>query len=463
MSGRILIIDDVATNRITLRVNMLAAQFMVEACATASEAQVMVAANRPDIVLINMSDANAAGLHLCTTLRSDPATTDIAIIAVGIAGTPRAQFAALMAGADDVMPHPTHEALLLARIRRLLRARSAIEEFGLRDSHKRTLGFADRQAHFVGAGRITLIAPQTACHADLISRLNQGRHQPVLVHDAHTVLCADITAPGTDVFVIPAERNADELTAYFGLVSDLRARVDTRQAGVLVVVPADQPDIAALFLDLGADDVIATDALPAELTLRIKSLVARKQLHDAFRRDLRDGLQAAVTDPLTGLFNRRYVDHHLTGMRDQSIAAGSELAVMIIDIDHFKAINDAYGHPAGDRVLVALAARLRHNLRAIDLVARIGGEEFLVAMPRTTPAQAQNAANRLRKLISQTPFDLGEAQAPARVTISVGVALSGEVGITAQDTEQMCHLADTALYHAKAAGRDRVAMHRSTV
>lgn len=110
-------------------------------------------------------------------------------------------------------------------------------------------------------------------------------------------------------------------------------------------------------------------------------------------------------------------------------------------------------------MLVALAARLRDNLRAVDLVARIGGEEFLIAMPRTSARQAQGAADRLRRLVNQTPFDLGEAYAPIPVTISVGVALSDEAGQDQPDTHLMCDLADAALYRAKSAGRDCVAMH----
>jgi two-component system cell cycle response regulator len=458
MSGRILIVDAVPTNRIVLRVKMLAAQFAVEACASTAEAMTIIDRNRPDLILVNLSDPSEDRHGFCSALRADPDTSTIAIIAVGIADTSRARFAALDAGADDVLARPMQDALLLARIRSLLRARSATEELFLRDSTSRALGFCESQTAFAASGLVTLIAPQAAPQPDLIATLNTGLGHAVVVQTATAVLRDNGDAPCPDLFVIPAVDPKGDAGPLFSLVSDLRSRVETRLSSLLVVVPDERPEMAALFLDLGADDVVTQGALPQEVILRAKALVRRKQLHDALRRNLRDGLQAAVTDPLTGLFNRRYVDRHLARMSEQSTAAGRALAVMMIDIDHFKAINDSYGHAAGDRVLVALAARLRDNLRAVDLVARIGGEEFLVAMPRTSAAQAQGAADRLRRLVNKTAFDLGEAHAPIPVTISVGVALGGEAGQDWSDTQRICDLADAALYRAKSAGRDRVSM-----
>ena len=463
MSGRILIVDNVVTNRIVLRAAMQAAQYTVDACTTPAQARASIAINRPDLILVNLSGVAAEETGFCTALKADPDTGGMAIIATGVPDTARARLAALDAGADEVLARPTHDALLLARIRSLLRARAATDELFLRDSTSRALGFHDSQSPFAAAGRVTLIAAPPSPWHDLTAVLNRGLDQPVQTRDACAALrdCDATECP--DLFIIPAASRKSDTGALFGLVSDLRSRPETRLSCLLVVVPANAPDMAALFLDLGADDVVLHDALPAEMILRARTLVQRKQLHDRLRRNLRDGLQAAVTDPLTGLFNRRYVDHHLTRMSAQCAAAGRALAVMMIDIDHFKAINDRYGHAAGDRVLVAIAQRLRDNLRAVDLVARIGGEEFLIAMPRTTAEQAQGAANRLRRLINQTPFDLGEACGPTRVTISVGVALSGAAGPDRQDMVRMCDLADAALYRAKSGGRDRVAMDTSIV
>lgn len=340
MSGRILIVDAVPTNRIVLRVKMLAAQFAVEACASSAEARAIIANQCPDLILVNLSDPTEDRHGFCTALRADPNTSTIAIIAVGTADTSRARFAALDAGADDVLARPINDALLLARIRSLLRARSVTEELLLRDSTSRALGFCENRDSLVNTGRITVITPEAAPMPELIATLNAGLGHSVVVQTASAVLRHTDDVHCADLLIIPAAAPCDHAVALFSLVSDLRSRVDTRLASLLVMVPDGKPEVGAMFLDLGADDVVIQNALPQEIILRAKALVRRKQLHDALRRNLLDGLQAAVTDPLTGLFNRRYVDHHLARMSEQSAVAGSALAVMMIDIDHFKAIND---------------------------------------------------------------------------------------------------------------------------
>ena len=173
---------------------------------------------------------------------------------------------------------------------------------------------------------------------------------------------------------------------------------------------------------------------------------------------MRDGLHAAVTDCLTGLYNRRYIEPHLARIAEQAESTQREFAVMMLDIDHFKSINDRYGHAAGDKVLIEISRRLRENLRSIDLVARIGGEEFMVAMPRTGTDQAEAAAERLRRMVSSKPFSMGTDHPYLTVTVSVGVAIGGLTPLDGDQIEAMCNQADAALYVAKNAGRDKVAM-----
>ncbi|MEL6683022.1 MAG: diguanylate cyclase [Pseudomonadota bacterium] len=461
MSGRILIVDTVATNRIVLKVKMLSAQFSVDACSSRLEAEAIIATNRPDLILVNLSDPVEDRHSFCQALRQDPQTASIAIIAVGVADTSRARFAALDAGADDVLPRPMNDALLLARIRSLLRVRSATEELMLRDSTSRALGFEDARAGFEAAANVALLAPVETAHPTFRTALQAGLGVAVRVLDTNAVLKTNTVEPIPDLFVIDATNVETHQAKLFGLVSDLRSRTETRNATLLIVVPDGVAEVAAMFLDLGADDIVAASASEGEITLRAKALVRRKLLHDRLRATVRNGLHAAITDPLTGLYNRRYVEPHLAQMAEKAQNAGRDFAVMMMDIDHFKAINDTYGHASGDKVLVKLAERLRENLRAIDLVARVGGEEFLVAMPRTTTAQAHATANRLRRLVNCRPFDLGDDLPKLSVTVSVGVAVSQNAGPSPSKPAQICDHADAALYAAKAAGRNQVAMSRS--
>ncbi len=461
MPARILILDAVATNRIVLKVKMRAAQFAVDACANRSDAEDALVKNRPDLILLNLTDPNADHHAFCKELRKNPDTASIAIIAMGVPDTASARFAALDVGADDVLPRPINDTLLLARIRSLLRVHSAGQELVLRDSTSRALGFEDARRSFERPAKVVVVTATPDLHANMTDALSRDLGRPVGVVGPDAALANKMPAHAPDLLVIDATAVAQNERALFSLVSDLRSRAGTRLAGQLVITPADEPEITALFLDLGADDAVADNISPAEIALRARSLIRRKQQHDALRATVRRGMHAAITDPLTGLYNRRYLEPHLARMAEQATASGRGFAVMMLDIDHFKGINDAYGHAAGDQVLVQIADRLRENLRAIDLVARVGGEEFLVAMPRTCVRQAKLAADRLRRTVTNTPFNVGSTHAPVNVTISVGVAVSDQVGLAQRPVTQLCDRADKALYFAKSAGRNQVAMCQS--
>lgn len=461
MPGRILIIDTVATNRIVLKVKMLAAQYLVDACASKDEAIELIAKNRPDLILLNLADPTQDQHGFCNGLRNDPDTASVAIVAIGVADTSMARFAALDAGADDVLPHPVNDTLLLARIRSLLRVRSTSQELVLRESTSRALGFEEGKTGFLGAAKVALLTPAKQALSDLSARLSAGLQSQIDVMSTAGVLGAIGHNAGHDLFVIDATLADTQQNGLFELVSDLRSRPETRLAAQMVILPQDKPDVAAMFLDLGVDDVATSGCDHGEVMLRAKALIARKKQQDRLRDTVRSGLNAAVTDPLTGLFNRRYVEPHLARLAQQSRKSGRKLAVMMIDIDHFKAINDTYGHAAGDKVLVELSDRLRENLRAIDLVARMGGEEFLVAMPRTCVADAKHAADRLRELVNTKPFKLGTGQPAINVTVSVGVAVSRQINSESWASGKICDQADKALYVAKSAGRNQVSMSKS--
>lgn len=461
MSGRILIIDTVATNRIVLKVKMLSAQFSVDACSSQIEAEAIIATNRPDLILINLSDPVESRHEFCRSLKADYATSGIAIIAIGVADTAKARFAALDAGADDVLPRPMHDTLLLARIRSLLRARGAGQELSLHDGTRRALGFEEQQATFAAATHVALVTPDEEQNAMLADMLRAGFGPSIRHLSQKAALKAVGERPQPDLFVVDCTQIDVYQNDLFRLVSDLRSRNETRRSTQLIMVPPGEQDIAAMFLDLGADDTVIGAVSQGELTLRAKALIRQKQGQDRLRDRVHNGLEAAVTDPLTGLYNRRYVAAHLARMAEQSSRAGRELAIMMLDLDHFKTINDRHGHAAGDQVLVQVADRLRENMRAIDMVARVGGEEFLIAMPRTTWTQAQAAADRLRLIVNERRFGIGEGGPELRVTASIGVATTGGLQMGEFDFDRMCERADAALYAAKSAGRNQVAMSRS--
>jgi two-component system cell cycle response regulator len=214
--------------------------------------------------------------------------------------------------------------------------------------------------------------------------------------------------------------------------------------------------------DLGTDDVIDAATAPQEIALRLQRLLLLKRQADRLRLSVTDHLRLAMIDPLTGLHNRRYGLARMQAIAEAAQTSGAVFAVLVADIDQFKSVNDRFGHGVGDAVLVQVAERLRQNLRAGDLLARIGGEEFLIALPDIALAEARSIAERLCSMMSDAPFDIGQGRA-LPVTISIGLAIS-EAGAAPAHLETVTEIvdrADRALMRSKAAGRNQVTIGRT--
>jgi len=217
------------------------------------------------------------------------------------------------------------------------------------------------------------------------------------------------------------------------------------------VVDSGDVQTAAKGLDLGASDYIEAPFDMNELIVRVRSQLRRKRYSDRLRTNVRNGLKLAVIDPLTGIYNRRYAAQHLLRVMERACETDGVFAVMMMDLDKFKSINDRFGHDAGDAVLKEFSRRLQENIRGVDLVARFGGEEFFVAMPDIDRPAAAAAAERIRRAVEGAPFAVPGATID--VTVSIGVAIAGAGDGNA---EAIIKRADSALYEAKDTGRNRV-------
>lgn len=452
MSARILIVDDVAANRIIQQARLAAAFY--EPLLAADGATCLAAAreDRPDLVLLDLGLPDIPGLEILRRLRADPACRDIPVIA--LAG-PRAEerLAAFAAGADDVMTRPANERLLLARVRNLLRLK-AESDFPTPDALVMP-GLAESPAAFEPQGTIALVTTQLSQAEDLRQAL-AGQLRDRLVVLSRREALADIAPDqGRDslpeVFILQDDgRNP---SATLRLLSELKSHQATRHSAVCVVGPAGEGDEAAMAFDLGADDAVGPAVSPEELALRTRGLLRRKRHSDWRRARMQDGLRMAMLDPLTGLYNRRFAAPQLAAVADRAREEGSPFAVMVMDLDRFKQINDLHGHAAGDQVLVEVARRLSANLRDTDVLARIGGEEFLAILPRSSMAIARGVAERLCDVIEDQPFCLASGE-ELQVTVSIGVAVAG--GEASYAIEGLVEQADLALLESKGAGRNQV-------
>lgn len=205
----------------------------------------------------------------------------------------------------------------------------------------------------------------------------------------------------------------------------------------------------------GADDFLTKPVSPLELEIRVSAMLRIKELTDQLQDANAKLAQLAVTDPLTGLHNRRSVYSHLEREFVRAKRYEHPLAVAMLDIDHFKKVNDTYGHQTGDQVIRLVADALRRTIRQTDLAGRFGGEEFLILAPETGREHALTMAERIRLAVEEA-----SAVSPGGppVTVSIGVATTEVPDATS--SEELVRLADEALYRAKREGRNRVVAAR---
>ncbi len=443
-------VDAVPTNRIILRVKLSAAFYEVVQAASGHAAIAMIRKAKPDLVMTSSDLPDMSGRALCAAIQRDPANARTPIVIIHGEEDAHERLASLSAGADDVLVRPIDDLVMLARLRSLLRARDAEAELQLRDDTRRALGlgFEEETNAFTQPATVNLITtgnltdPEALLHG-LRDRLD---HRIELV-DAEDALRERTPAP--DVVVIA--EGPDSRGEGLMLLPQMRASSLTRQAAIVYVAQSHQRREAASALDMGANDLLGSGPDLTELAIRLKKQIARKRTNDRLRANLRDGLRAAVADPLTGLYNRRYAMPHIRKLAERAAEQRRPYTLLVADLDHFKQVNDRYGHGAGDAVLVALAERLRDNLRAADLISRWGGEEFLVAMPDTDLPAARATAERLCQVMAQQPVTLPDGRA-LTVTLSIGVAI-GRPGDQAGPLD-LIERADRALYAAKDKGRN---------
>lgn len=451
MAGRILIADNVATNRIVLKVKLSSAFYDVIQAASGQQALDAAREEHPDLIIIDAQMPEMDGITVCEALRADPITEHIPVIMITSSSDTTSKLRALKAGADDILFKPLDELTLLARVRSLLRACGTADELRLRASTCKDLGFAEAKAVFDMPGNVALIAAHKETALRWRSLLETKVSDRINILSRNEALQSLYNGPVPDMFIIAGD--LDHPDEGLRLLSELKSRVETRYAPVLMVLKQPSHPQAVVALDLGASDLIGDDFDPEELALRVKTQIKRKRQSDRLRESVQDGLRMAVIDPLTGLYNRRYALPHLGHIVERASQTKRSFAVMILDLDRFKSVNDSFGHAAGDEVLVEVAKRIRDNLRGVDLVARIGGEEFLIAMPDTSLAVVRIAAERLRHAVEQTPIPISAAPHSINVTLSIGVAMGD--GQSHNLTELLAR-ADRALFTAKSDGRNQV-------
>jgi two-component system, cell cycle response regulator len=452
MTARILVVDDILANVRLLEAKLSAEYFEVVTAMNGVDALEAVQRTKPDIILLDVMMPGIDGIEVCKRLKSNVSTHHIPVIMVTALDQLEDRVRGLEAGADDFLTKPVNDVSLFCRIKSLVRLKMLSDELRARAASSEAMGLALKSDSTLESrpGQVLVVDN----HTNFIERVRMallGRHQVTSVDDPSTVV-EFLSESKIKFEMIIVNLDGEEFDG-LRLCSQLKSLEKTRQTPVLVVVSPDDQVRLMRALDMGVNDYLMRPIDKQELLARVNTQVRRARYSEQLRVSVQASIEMAVIDALTGLYNRRYMETHLMHLVDHSINRGKPLSALALDVDFFKPVNDTHGHHVGDKVLQELAARIRENIRGVDMACRIGGEEFVVILPTTDSTVADRIAERIRQSVAGKPFNAGASSGKLNITVSVGVsALTGP-----DDTmDEFLKRADQALYRAKREGRNRV-------
>ena len=452
MTARVLVVDDVDANVKLLEARLTAEYFEVRTAHSGPDALQICTREGTDVVLLDVMMPGMDGFEVCRRLKGEPRTQHIPVVMVTALDQPADVVRGLEAGADDFLTKPVDDIALITRVKNLARLKLLTDEMLMRAATEEQMGFVATMSPKLEEagrdGRIMLVDDRERAAERMIAALEREHHVQREADPARALL--EVPDGDFDLMIVSLNlQDADGLR----LCSQIRSLDRTRHLPIMIVVEPGEESRLLRGLDMGVNDYIVRPVDPNELSARVRTQIKRKRYTDFLRTRLEETVEMAILDPLTALHNRRYMTSHLKTLFEDSAQRGNPLSVLVLDIDHFKMINDGHGHDAGDSVLREFAMRLKRNIRGIDLACRLGGEEFVVVMPDTDLAKAYLVGERLRQCIATAPFYAGESVGGLEVTASVGVAA---LEFPEDTPDIILKRADQALYCAKRDGRNRV-------
>jgi two-component system, cell cycle response regulator len=449
MTARILVVDDIRTNIKVLEAKLTSEYYEVITASSGPEALEAAAAQRPDLILLDVMMPGMDGFEVCRRLKANPETAHVPVIMVTALGDPEDRVQGLSAGADDFLTKPVDDVAMFARVRSLLRVKLMLDELRMRERTSATLGVISPpvpnvQEDYVSA-RLLVVEDNPRDQVRL-QRMIEGQFQIEMTADGAEALSRARNTEYDSVVISLALQNPDGLR----LCSQFRTTEETRNVPILLLVGPDDQKQLVKGLEIGVTDYVVRPIDRNEFIARLRAQVRRKRYQDRLRLHYQQSIEMAVTDSLTGLYNRRYMASHLATLLDQG-ASQRGTSVLMLDLDHFKQVNDTHGHQAGDDVLREIGNRIVRNIRGIDMACRYGGEEFVVLMPDTDLESAEVVANRLLQAIGGKPI-AARGAGELTVTCSIGCTASA----AGDSAESLLKRADEALYQAKNSGRNQI-------
>ena len=451
MTARVLVVDDVLANVRLLEAKLVAEYFEVITAMNGVDAIESVNRAKPDIVLLDVMMPGIDCVEVCKRIKGNQQTQHIPVVMVTALDQPEDRVRGLAAGADDFLTKPVNDVALFCRVKSLVRLKMLTDELRNRLLDGGTAKFVGPSPADIDAqpGKILVVGDRESVVNRIRSAIGQ-QHEIVVVEDPSATLAVAVDqGERYELFVVDLDLEGVDAMR---LCSQLKSLDHTRQTPILIISDPDGQQRLLRALDMGVNDYLLRPIDKEELIARVNTQLRRCRYAEHLRHSVRATIEMAVTDALTGLYNRRYLETHLGQLIDHAANRGKPLSVLTVDVDFFKSINDTHGHSAGDRVLQELAGRIRASTRNVDIACRTGGEEFVIVLPSTEVHVAQRIGERMRKVMSAKRFNAG-VEGGLGITVSIGVAglRPGE-----DRTETLLKRADGALYQAKRDGRNRV-------
>lgn len=454
MSAKILVVDDIAPNVKLLEAKLTREFFRVITAMSGQEALDKAHAEKPDVILLDVMMPGMDGFEVCTRLKADPETQHIPVIMVTALTDVADRVRGLEAGADDFLSKPVNDLALMSRVRSLIRLKMTVDEWFLREETAEQFGVLRKTTNLkdvaIENAEILLVESNALEAQRMVDVLQRDNHKVTVINNGSRALDA-IETTNFELIMVSLNLDGED-----GLRLCSNLRLDNHTKMVPIILLAEETDMVRVATGLefnGAHDYLIRPIDKNELRARVNSQIRRRRYQLKLKDNYEASISMALTDPLTGLFNRRYLMAHLEKLLNDTNASNKPFCVLMFDIDHFKNVNDTYGHAVGDEVLKEFAQRLQKNLRSFDLLARLGGEEFVAILPTVHRHTAFDVAYRLRKAVAETPFNVSGPRGQIQITTSIGGLILEE---DIKSPEKAIDRADKALYEAKDSGRNCV-------
>ena len=450
MTANILVVDDIDQNIRLMEAKLVSEYYTVYTATSGKQALDILKRYKIDVVLLDCMMPEMDGFETCKLIKSNPDTTHIPVVIVTALSEMEDRVHGLEVGADEFLTKPVDDISLFARIKSLVRIKYIIDELKLRNDTNIELGVrtVDLYQDF-SRSNIIVIDDDVVEAKHITNVLNQLTDNIRVISDGNMIytLLSDGFKP--DATIISCQLDSQDPLR---LLASLTADEHIGYSSIMMLTEEDKIAMVNKALDMGASDYLLVPIERSELVARVKTQLRKKYYQDALREDLEQGMNLAIKDGLSGLYNRRYFDKHLPRIVAKAEKENLKLYLMMIDLDHFKDVNDKYGHLVGDQVIKVVSSIIASNVRVEDTIARYGGEEFVVIIYDISEDHILNIADRLKSAVAEYPFKLPDTENTLTQTISMGLT-EYHIG---EPCLSFLERADKALYKAKHAGRNQV-------